>query len=40
MTTNINTRSETARDAECSTTIRYLLISLLVFCALGAIVGN
>ena len=37
MTTNMNTSNEAARDAECSTTIRYLLVSLLVFCALGVL---
>src|SRR5579872_2860777 len=37
MTTNMSTSPEAARDAECSTTIRYLLVSLLVFCALGVL---
>jgi hypothetical protein len=37
MTTNMSTSHEAARDAECSTTIRYLLVSLLVFCALGVL---
>ncbi len=37
MDTNTSTSHEAARDAECSTTIRYLLVSLLVFCALGVL---
>ena len=39
MATNINMSAsrEDARDAECSTIIRYLLVSLLVFCALGVL---
>jgi hypothetical protein len=37
MTTNISTSHEDARDAECSTTILYLLVFLLVFCALGVL---
>jgi hypothetical protein len=37
MDTNMSTSQEASRDAECSTTIRYLLVSLLVFCALGVL---
>jgi hypothetical protein len=37
MTTNRSTGSEAARDAECSTTLRNLLLVLLVSCAFGVV---
>jgi hypothetical protein len=37
MTMNISASHEAARDAECSTTLRNLLVSLLVLCALGVL---
>jgi hypothetical protein len=37
MPTNMSTSHEAARDVECSTTLRHLLVSLLVLCALGVL---
>ena len=37
MTTNMSTSHEAARDAECSTTLRNLLLVLLVSCAFGVL---